>query len=142
MTRDVPWLYVKTLLESLSIELLQDKSLLANKMQKITCFSVIKVTDADSLSLFKVFLHNCGRARILSKQLKKMSRIVKCCRKSQKVKKTHGKFSCLKCINIRNTVTEIEMRLRRNKTKPSFQPSSSAFRQNLFYFIARKLANK
>ena len=99
------------------------------------CFSVIKAPDAGGLSLFKAFLHNCGRAGISFKQVKKMSRIVKCRREFQKVKKTHGQFSCLKCINIRNTVTEIEMRLRRNKTKPSFQPSSSAFRQNLFYFF-------
>ena len=31
---------------------------LPHKMQKITCFSVIKAPDAGSLSLFKAFLHN------------------------------------------------------------------------------------
>ena len=47
------------------------KSPLANKMQKIKCFPMIEVPDAGGLSLFKAFLHNCGRAGILSKQLKK-----------------------------------------------------------------------
>ena len=54
------------------------KSPLPHKMQKITCFSVIKAPDAERLSLFKAFLHNCGRAVISFKQVKKMSRIVKC----------------------------------------------------------------
>ena len=84
------------------------KSPLPHKTQKITAFSVIEAPDAGSLSLFKGFLHNCGRADISFKQVKKMSRIVKCHREFQKVKKTHGQFSRLKCLNIRNTVTEIK----------------------------------
>ena len=61
---------------------------------------MIEVPDAGGLSLFKAFLHNCGRAGILSKQLKKMNRIVKCHREFQKHKKTLGQFLRLKCLNI------------------------------------------
>ena len=41
-------------------------------------------------------------------KLKKLGRIVKCHRVFQKIKKTHGQFSRLKCFNIRNTVIEIK----------------------------------
>ena len=61
---------------------------------------MLDAPDADRLSLFKGFLHNSGRADISFKQVKKMSRIVKCHREFQKQKKTHEQFLCLKCLNI------------------------------------------
>ena len=84
---------------------------------------MIETPDAGRLSLFKGFLHNCGRADILFKQVKKMIRIFKCHREFQKVKKTHGQFSRLMCLNIRNTVIEIKTRkntlLTKNKVDAS-----------------------
>ena len=62
-----------------------------------------------------------------------MSRIVKCHREFQKVKKTHKQFSRLMCLNIRNTVIEIKASkntlLTKNKVDASTpghpQPSST-----------------
>ena len=43
-------------------------------------------------TLLKGFLHNCGRAGISFRQLKKQSRITECMLLFQKVKKTHEQF--------------------------------------------------
>ena len=90
---------------------------------------MINTLDAGGLSLFKGFLHNCGRADILFKQVKKMNRIVECHREFQKVKKTQEQFSRLMCLNIRNTVIEIKATKNTLLTKNKVDASTPGYTQ-------------
>ena len=60
-----------------------------------------------------------------------MSRIVKCHREFQKVKKTHGQFSHLMCLNIRNTIIEIKATKNTLLTKNKVDASTLGHRRPL-----------
>ena len=79
---------------------LLDKPPLPHKMQKNNVFFTVRWGRADDLSLFKGKLHNCGRAGISFKQVKKLGRIGKCMLLFQKVKKTHEQILRLKHIDV------------------------------------------
>ena len=80
-------------------------------------------------------------------KLKKLSRISECHREFQKVKKTHGQFSCLMCLNIRNTVIEIKATKNTLLTKNKVDASTPGHRRPsstiLFHiFLLASLARK
>ena len=75
-----------------------------------------------------------------------MSRIVKCHTEFQKVKKTHGQFSRLMCLNIRNTVTEIKTSKNTLLTKNKVDASAPGHRRPstkfYSYFLASEASKK
>ena len=66
------------------------KSPLRHKMVKNNVDSRVRWGSADKISLFKAFLHNCGHADILSKQLKKVKHNKRIYATFSKSQKTHG----------------------------------------------------
>ena len=72
--------------------LLLRKSPLRYKTLKNNAVSHGRWGHADKISLFKAFLHNCGRADILSEQLKKIKQDKRMYATFPKSQKTHGQI--------------------------------------------------